>query len=345
MQIYADSLANLPLPADWVMENFQPYSRLEKFAHNRMLMRYLRYRKYPKQVRTATADIHHVTDHGYAHLIPSLTNGKCSITVHDLIPQLSYQGVIESPHGAKRRPWLNEFSLSFLSRFEKIVAPSKATARDITSQLGIDEQKITVIPPVIGAHFRPLAEHLVNAFASRNRLQQDARWLMISGQEFYKNHRVSLLVLAQLRRQGINARILKTGVATTEFNNLVEELGLADFVSQLYLADARELALVYNFVDCLLFPSLYEGFGMPVAESLACGTPVVASDRGALAEIAAGTIAHCDAHDVEQICHEVTAILGQQQQGYQHFSNAVLAYRPQQIAPQWVNFFNKLRSA
>jgi glycosyltransferase involved in cell wall biosynthesis len=69
------------------------------------------------------------------------------------------------------------------------------------------------------------------------------------------------------------------------------------------------MPFLLNSVDCLLFPSLYEGFGMPVIEALACGTPVVCSNRGALPEVAKGMASIHDARDVDGMADSVCDIL------------------------------------
>jgi len=317
MDIYADSLANaLRSSKDDTLaislSAFTPTSRLEQYRENRFIMRYLRYRRYSKLVKWQNADIHHVLDHGYAHLLPSLNHGLSCITAHDLIPMLTWKGVIESHESAskRRKPWLNLKSLSYLKKYDGIVALSQNTRRDLVCQLNIDEQKITCIPPPIGDAFKPIADTLVSQFAKKYSLDQSSKWLMVSGSEYYKNHVGSLRAFKQLiESSDIKLKLIKTGLPTSDFNRCVEDLELESHVSQLFLDDFNELPLLYNFVDCLLFPSWYEGFGMPVAEALACGTPVVASNRGALPEIV-GTLSSCiDPSDTDALASAVLKAL------------------------------------
>ena len=133
---------------------------------------------------------------------------------------------------------------------------------------------------------------------------------MVSGREFYKNHKGSLKAASQLIVNGHkNIRIVKTGAPSNEFSELVASLALQDYVVELFLEDFSELPLLYNFIDCLIFPSFYEGFGMPVAEALACGTAVVASDRGALPEVM-GTLGNLvEPNDPNAIANALSEIL------------------------------------
>ncbi len=317
MDIYADSLANALRPSidgnhSLSLSEFIPKSRLERYRENRFIMRYLRYQRYSKLVKQQNADIHHVLDHGYAHLLPNLNHGLKCITVHDLIPMLMWKGLIETDKVAaiNRKPWLNLMSLSYLKKYDGIVAVSQNTRRDLAQQLNIDAQNITYIPPPIGEMFKPIADALVSQFADKYSLDQSSKWLMVSGSEFYKNHRGSLLAFKRLiENADIKVRLIKTGRPTADFNRLLKELDLEAHVTQLFLDNFNELPLLYNLVDCLLFPSWYEGFGMPVAEALACGTPVVTSNRGAIPEIVGSLTTGIDPNDIEALANAVLKTL------------------------------------
>jgi len=322
MDIYAETLFLALEPIDQLtLSEFKPESRFEKFAASRFVMRYLRYIDYPLSIKNIESDLHHVLDHGYAHLFPHLKSSnaqsKTCITVHDLIPMLLWNGSIKNANGAvcdSRKPWLNLRSLSYLKSYDRIVAVSNNTKSDLVNFLGLPEEKIDVISPIISHIFRPLEIEKIERFAQKYELDGECKWLMISGSEFYKNHYTCLKVLAELNRQHeIEFRIIKTGFISDEFNSMVLEAGLELQVRSIYLEDSSELALLYNFVDCLLFPSLYEGFGMPVAEAFACGTPVVTSDRGALPEVSGDLGAVCDAGNVRELSEEVTSMVFDQQ--------------------------------
>lgn len=317
MDVFADSLA-LAIKEDQSDEisvnQFQPSSPLERYSTNRFIMRYLRYWQYPNSIKDTgndhdAIDIHHVLDHGYAHLHPKLSNAQTCSSVHDLIPMLQWKGVIGD--ASPRKPWLNLKSLSYLSRYDRLVAVSNNTKQDMIEYLKLPDEKIDVIYPVIADHFKPLSSIQSADFAQRYGLSTQCQWLMISGREYYKNHETCLLVLKQLLEEtNLNIRVIKTGLPSIEFDQQVRELGLTNKVTQLFLTDFSELPLLYNFVDCLLFPSLYEGFGMPVAEALACGTPVINSNRASLPEVGGTLALYNDAYDVDGLCQSVLNALG-----------------------------------
>lgn len=339
MNVYAEGLSNA-LSQSWIsLRSYQPRSALEAFSSNRVVMRYLRYFQYPRAVSKLNfnADIHHIIDHGYAHLLPRLGAGKKVVTAHDLIPMMRWKGLLEAEDRvAVRKPLLNLHSLSFLYHFDQVIAPSQSTANDLTNHLGIPESKISRVPPVIGAQFGILEESLVAEFSKRYGLQEDCRWIMVSGQEFYKNHVTSLKVLKDLNTQSeIEIRMIKTGLPSEDFNQSVRQLGLEGLVKSLYLEDSKQLALLYNFVDCLLFPSIYEGFGMPVAEALACGTPVVTSDRGALPEVGGELALQFKPCDVKGLSKAI----------YQILANSRIKSAMHDEGPRWVEQFRPERVA
>lgn len=337
MDIYAESIAKVADNERFSVDVTRPQSSLERYSMNRLVMRYLRYWHYPRIMKSIESDLYHVLDHGYAHLQPKLKVGnahsKACITVHDLIPMLTWYGQIQSADGSKipsRKPWLNIKSLSYLAHFDRIIAVSASTKNDLLSHFKLAPEKVEVIPPIIDQVFRPSTEFEKSAFSTKYGFDRDCKWVMVSGSEFYKNHRTSLKVLAELNRQhDIEFRLVKTGLMSEDFNLMVQEFGLESRVKSIFLEEAFDLAHLYSLVDCLLFPSLYEGFGMPVAEALACGTPVVISDRGSLPEVGGPLAAVCDAGNVQSLCQEVTSMVFDDQR------RQTISQR----GPEWVDQF------
>lgn len=332
MDIYADNLVRSVQSSRVSISPFRPRSRLERFSELPLVMRYLRYVHYARLVQDKRAHIHHIIDHGYAHLHPRLGSGKKCITVHDLIPLLHWKGQL-LPVGESdkvRKPWLNLHSLSYLNRFDSIIADSDSTANDLVNYLNIDRALIDVIPLVIGAQFSPASDEDIYAFTERYQLDRTCKWIMVSGQEFYKNHPICLQVLKDLRdNHSGEIKLVRAGRPSADFDEIVVKLGLEQSVKTIYLEHQHELPMLYSFVSCLLFPSLYEGFGMPVAEALACGTPAVISDRGSLPEVGGKLCPTLNPYDVKGLSHAVYRML---------FDDAARAYI-QQEGPSWVRQF------
>lgn len=337
--------------------NFVPHSKLERFHSNRLLMRYLRYRHYPAQVRKAAsvgADVQHIVDHGYAHLLPGLTSKLRITNAHDLIPLLTWKGNIESklgldgrpsPDHSVRKPVLNLHSLKFIRGYDYVVTISESTADDLVEHLGIQRDKISVIPPALSNVFKPASAEKITEFRTKHQLDAQMKWVMLSGREAYKNHSNAFLAIQHL--QSISPDkigVVRAGLPSPEFDALVDHYQMQGRVRNLFL-DHDELATLYSTVDCLLFPSLYEGFGMPVAEVLACGTPAVISHRGALPEVAGELAPAFDAFDTEGMAQALSTAISDStyiEQIKQQGPVAMQRYHPEKIGEQLESLYQRL---
>ncbi len=268
-------------------------------------MRFYRYMLYPVLALTRSCRINHIGEHGYAHLIP-FVKGKRVITVMDLIPMLAWRGEID---GMKYpvRPRLLEYSLAFLGKADKIITISHATKRDLMRIVGIQDSKIEVIYPGLDhGLFRNLKQERSALAESLGIKLRFERYLLITGREPYKNHLVTIRALAMLHsldpgRYGM----LHIARSFPELEEEKAKYGVVDLVEELGTIRRELLPVAYNLADCLLFPSVYEGFGWPPIEAMACGTPVVASRAGALEEVVGELDTIVEPHDVDGISNMV----------------------------------------
>ena len=134
--------------------------------------------------------------------------------------------------------------------------------------------------------------------------------MLITGQQFYKNQVTSLRVMETLHRKyGSSIRLVRLGRSSSEWNLAVANSSFRHQV--MYLADLppEKLPHLYNAVDCLLFPSWYEGFGLPPVEAMASGTPVVTSCVASLPEVVGEAGLMVPPDDVIGLAEAVEAIL------------------------------------
>lgn len=207
-------------------------------------------------------------------------------TVHDLVP-LSFPGLT---------PW--RYRLAFrlliagaLRRADRIIAISEATRRELLARFRIPPAKTVVIPLAADERFRPLEEPALRR-ALRERYGLPEEYLLFVGLlEPKKNLGALLQALALLRREGSVPAELQllvvgaTGWDTAGLPRKGRQLGLEGAVRFLGPVPESDLPGLYSLALGFVFPSLWEGFGLPVLEAMASGTPVVASRRGALPEI------------------------------------------------------------
>lgn len=228
----------------------------------------------------AGVQVVHLTDQGLAHHVSTFAGRPTVVTCHDLMPFLVpgyYRGV---RWGMLRKLALRA-SLRGMARATRIVAVSERTANDITVLTGIPRDRITVAGVPMPGWLRPVPD--AEDVLSRRGivLPPGPRILSVGSAAPYKN--LGLLLRAIARPELAGATVVRAGEPLTRrHQDLARRLGVANRVVELGRIDDEVLVSLYNACTVLAQPSVYEGFGMPVMEAMACGLPVVASDGGAL---------------------------------------------------------------
>jgi len=180
-----------------------------------------------------------------------------------------------------------------LARADVVIAVSKNTADDIEDLFGVPASQISVVPHGVSHAFRPMSrEDLVLA---RARLQLPERFILFVGTiEPRKNLTTLLEAWAMLRDR---PDLVIVGAWGWLYESIKDRIGrLGPGVHHIQGLDPADLPAVYNLARVLAHPAWYEGFGFPPLEAMACGTPVVVSDRASLPELVgdAGMIAPAD---------------------------------------------------
>lgn len=267
-----------------------------------------RFAVYPRLVRGLNSDVVHVVDHGQGYLVRNLDARRTVVTCHDVILLVLASGRI----GASRVPpvalQLFRISLEMMKRAAMVVADSMQTRRDLVTLVGIDPGKVTVIHPGLNQSFA-VNRALGMEFRRQRGLREGPLILQI-GRGFYKNVAGVLRVLARMRKDGLDVRMVRVGPSLAgEDRALGERLGVLDHVVELQTVLDGQLTALYNAVDLLLFPSLYEGFGWPPLEAMASGTPVVCSRAGSLEEVVGDAALTADPDDVEALAWHASSVL------------------------------------
>lgn len=223
--------------------------------------------------------------HSMAFAMPRLAPCPVVVTIYDL-------SFIENPEAyptAQRRYLENETAHSCRNA-ARLVAISESGRDDIHRIYGVPLERIDVVTPGASSTYRPLPVAQVDAFRREKSLPDDFI-LHVGTLQPRKNIPTLLEAVARLGRPEVPLVLVGgKGWIYEEIFARVEALGLAGQVRFAGYVEDEELPLWYNAAAVLAFPSFYEGFGMPVAEALACGTPVVAAATSSLPE-AGGDIA------------------------------------------------------
>jgi glycosyltransferase involved in cell wall biosynthesis len=262
----------------------------------------------PRLVRKLDADVAHVVDHGQGHLIGTLDPRRAIVTCHDVILLALAAGRIGSAPIPQVALQLFRIALEHVKLAAAVVADSTQTKRDLMTFVGVDPDKVIVIHPGLNQAFRRDPE---SGRALRQRLGLGDGLLMLQiGRGFYKNILGVLRVLHRLRAGGLDVRLARVGRAIAgEERALADRLGVTGNVVELGNVPDNQMSALYNAVDLLLFPSLYEGFGWPPLEAMASGTPVVASRAGSLDEVVGNAALTADPEDIEALTWHAAAAL------------------------------------
>jgi glycosyltransferase involved in cell wall biosynthesis len=244
--------------------------------------------------------------HATEHLLVPLRGTPTVLTVHDLIFRLFPQ------HHKKLNYWyLNLAMPLFVRRADHIIAVSETTKRDLIRHYGTPEGKISVIYEAAAPHFRPQPPATVAGVRRRYGLPE--RYLLTVGTiEPRKNLARLVEALAILRRDDPALQLVVVGAEgwlTGGFHEAIEAHGQGDAVIRPGYVPDDDLPAFYAGAAATVMPSVHEGFGLPVLEAMACGSPVACSHTSSVGEIAGDGAVTFDPHDVESMVAALRRLL------------------------------------
>jgi len=228
--------------------------------------------------------------------VPLLRRTPAVLTIHDATdvkqPQLLF------PNWRSRLLWRMKSRLAIM-RADRIVTVSNDARRQIAAAFGLHEASIAVVSEGTDAGFRPRpGDNAVEQVRDRYRLPRDASLILyVGGISPHKNLDALLRAAAIVRKdepKGWHVVLVGDYKGDSflgcyqELTALVRSLAIDDLVTFTGFVPDDDLALLYNAATMLTLPSKGEGFGLPVVEAMACGLPVIASDRNSLPEVLGG---------------------------------------------------------
>ena len=241
------------------------------------------------------ADVAHFTN----GMVPLGTGAARVVTIHDMSLKL-----YPKCHPMRRRV-INRPLISVAARIaDAVVAVSNSARDDLLRFHRIPADRISVVHEAAGPGFRPIRDRVLRA-RIRLRYGLPERFVLYVGAiEPRKNLPRLVEAFAQARRQGIAHELVCVGPygwASRDLYDRVDRLGLRRVVHFTGYVPAEDLPVIYSLSEFFVFPSIYEGFGLPVIEAMACGTPVITSNTSSLLEIAAGAAETTDPYDAEAL--------------------------------------------
>ncbi len=231
------------------------------------------------------------------------------VTVHDI-------SFIEHPeYFPGRRAWQLRLSTAHtLRRAAKILTISEFSRTRIASRFQIDAEDIVVTPLAAQEHFRPASKEAA-AFRVRERFGIARPFIFTLGDLQPRKNQIGLiqafrdLIFSEPRIPHLLVLAGKETWFTPRIRDEIRRAGITDRVVLTgFVADA-DVADLYNAADLFVFPSFYEGFGLPVVEAMACGRPVICSNAGSLPEVAGRAAILVDPHSTADIASAMRTVL------------------------------------
>ncbi len=207
------------------------------------------------------------------------TRARTILTVHDL----TFVMQPDCFEPALRRYLTNAVPRS-LRRANLILADSQATQVDLTRQMGVAAERVTVVYPGVSIRFRPLPAEAIEPV--RQRLGLPPAFLLFVGTLEPRKNLVRLVEALEQLASPIPLVIAgRKGWLYEDIFATVKRRGLEDRVIFVDFVEDADLPALYNLTQAFIYPSLYEGFGLPALEALACGTPLVTTPVASLPEV------------------------------------------------------------
>ena len=286
--------------------------RTALFNADRALNRFV---DYPRALRRRRGDfdIFHIVDHSYGHLALELDGARTVVTCHDLD---AFACLLASGAAGRRSVPMRLMArrtLAGMRRAARVCCPSAATRDALAANALVPPARVAVIPNGVHLAFSPQPDAAADAAIARLLGPADPSVIeILHVGSTIPRKRIDLLlrILAGVRAQLPAVRLVKAGGAfTADQLALADALGVRGSIVAMPFVEPPMLAAVYRRCALTLLPSDSEGFGLPLVEAMASGTPTVASAIAALREVGGDAAAYCPAGDAPAWSATVAAML------------------------------------
>jgi len=244
-----------------------------------------------------------------AHTLPVMRSRhiKTVVTIHGL----EYEYLPEY-YQFPQKLLLNRSTEYAVKKADKLIAVSNWTKKQLVGRLGADPKKISVIHEGVGQRFLHLKEHGLNKIYARqvrHKYGLPDKYLLFVGTIQPRKNLVRLIEAVSLIGE-VNLVIAgKKGWLTEEIYAAPGKFGIKDRVKFIGRVADPDLPAVYALSSAFVWPSLMEGFGLPLLEAMACGVPVITSNKGAIPEVVGEAALMVDPQKVKELVGAIKLVL------------------------------------
>jgi glycosyltransferase involved in cell wall biosynthesis len=279
---------------------------------DRLLNRMLDYPRYLRRILN-DFDLFHIIDHSYSHLVHQLPAGRVAVTCHDL---QTFSCLLEPAR--EPRSWvfrlMTERILNGLQKACRISCVSENTRMELLHHRLVRPEQAVLIPNGVAPVYSSRPEICGDGAAAQLLGPSEPSIELLNVGSTVPRKRVDVLlhVFAAAHKHYPNLRLIRVGgLLTAQQADLARSLGIRSALVELPFLPDRTLAAVYRRAALVLCPSEAEGFGLPMLESMACGTPVLASDLAPLREVGSSAVHYEPVGQVRQWTAAVLDLLGE----------------------------------
>lgn len=251
-----------------------------------------------KAVRNVGIDIMHFPHYN----VPFFYRGKYVVTVHDLT-----HIVLPEFLGSKVKYYYARFLMSYaLRRAAHIFTVSENSKKDIQKYFGIKENNISITYDAIDDAFHKKDNTEIDYLYEKYKISRNKKKILYVGNlKPHKNLIILLKSINKINRDDIVLILVGKAFKNFDLEEQERHLGISKKVIHTGMVSKEELIDFYNLADLFVFPSLYEGFGIPLLEAMACGTPVIAANNSSIPEVCGNAAIFVDGNSADELAHEI----------------------------------------
>ena len=304
--IYSEEPIDLDFPKNFITQNFIPRYRRDD------LFRKLWWEKFSLPCRAHRDKCDALISLYQSATVIKYTDMKHIMVVHDVIPQI-FSEYLDNVR--KEIYW--RYVKKGMYGAQRIIAVSEHTKIDLATKLNIKEQKIAVAPIAVDPIFsRDVSQEELQRVMHVYGLEEKKYIYTGGGLEMRKDADRTLRAYKMLREQVSDAPILvisgklmpQLAPLITDVEQIIYDLGLVDHVRIIGFVPQEDLPALYKGAICFVFPSRYEGFGMPVLEAMNVGTPVITAQDSSLSEVGGEAVVYAE-HDDESLSEKMRELI------------------------------------